>query len=132
MLDAVMSRFDPFPGEELRSELDEFSHPDIEVNEQNVVARLSMPGFRKEDVTVEIENDMLHVRAERTAEPAKNGGKHKVIRSERFMSEFAQSVRLPVAVKGAEATALYRDGVLTVSAPREIAAGMLSRKIEVK
>ena len=42
----------------------------------------------------------------------------KYISRERCCHEFSESIRLPVPVKGQEATAKYADGVLTVIMPR--------------
>ncbi|MBR2356724.1 MAG: Hsp20/alpha crystallin family protein [Lentisphaeria bacterium] len=132
MFDSVMGKLDLFPGEELRSELDAYIHPDIEVSENYVNIRMALPGYTKDEIEVEIENDLLTVRAEHANDkPCRCKGK-KILRSERIHTEFFQSVRLPGNVKSAEAAARCCDGVLTVSIPREVSPKGISRKIEVK
>ena len=133
MFDSVMGKLDLFPGEELRSELDDYIQPDIEVSEQAVTVRVALPGYSKQEITAEIENDMLNIRAEHSSEC---NGHHckgkKMLRSERLHSEFCQSIRLPGDVKSNQASAVCNDGVLTVSIPRENSNCTCSRKIEVK
>jgi len=132
MLDSVMGKLDLFPGEELRPELEDHIHPEIEVTDQAVTVRMAVAGYSKKELTVEIENDMLNVRGERDVDsPQRIKGK-KVLRNERSHIEFAQSVRLPGDIKSAQASALCSDGILTVCVPRENTNLTLSRKIEVK
>jgi HSP20 family protein len=132
MLDSVMGKLDLFPGEELRPELEDHIHPEIEVTEQAVTVRMAVAGYSKKELTLEIENDMLNVRGERDVDsPQRIKGK-KVLRNERSHIEFCQSVRLPGDIKAAGASAVCCDGILTVSIPRENSAMNLTRKIEVK
>lgn len=132
MFDSVMGKLDLFPGEELRSELDDYGHPEIDVTDKAVTVRMALPGYSKDEITVEIENDLLYVRAECSGEcPSHCKGK-KVLRSERIHAEFTQSVRLPGDVRTEQATAVSKDGILTVSIPRETANMVHTRKIEVK
>ena len=51
MFDSVMGKLDLFPGEELRSELDDYIQPDIEVTEQAVTVRVALPGYSKQEIT---------------------------------------------------------------------------------
>ena len=132
MFDSVMGKLDLFPGEELHSELDDYIHPEIEMSENAVIVHLAMPGYSKKEITVEIENDLLTVRAEHSENCNAHCKGKKMLRSERLLSEFAQSVRLPGNIKGSEATAVCADGILTVSIPRESCKCHQTRHIEVK
>ncbi|MBE6369113.1 MAG: Hsp20/alpha crystallin family protein [Lentisphaerae bacterium] len=132
MFDTVMGKFDLFPGEELRSELEDTLHPDIELTDKAVTIHLAMPGFTRKDITVEIENDMLHIRGERNCEVPCSGKSKKILRSERIHNEYSQSLRLPGNIQSQQATAVCADGVLTVSIPRENCNCNQLRKIEVK
>lgn len=132
MFDSVMGKLDLLPGEELRSELDAYIHPDIEVSENFVNIRMALPGYAKDEIEVEIENDLLTVRAEHAHDKGCRCKGKKILRNERIHTEFFQSVRLPANVKCAEAAAVSCDGLLTVSIPREVSPKGISRKIEVK
>ena len=132
MFDSMFGKLDIFPGEELNSELDGAFRPEVEMSEQAVTVRIAMAGFSKKEITAEVENDMLHVRGEHCSDCAEKCKDKKLLRSERLHSEFMQSVRLPADVVSSKASAVYKDGILTVSIPRENKNTALSRKIEVK
>lgn len=119
VFDAMLGKFDPFLDSEELSEFGNFSKLDIDVTANAVVVKLPLPGYDGKEIEVEIEQDMLRVRGERKVDRDRKNKEGKVIRRERTTASFSQSVKLPVAVKGAEAKAAYRDGVLTVTVPRE-------------
>ena len=133
MFDSMLGKLEIFPGEELNPEFDGTFRPEVEITEQAVIVRIALAGFSKKEISVEIENDMLHVQAERSecCNDEKCQGK-KMLRRERLHSEFIQNVRLPGNVIAAQANAVCSDGILTVSIPRENKNAVLSRKVEVK
>ena len=132
MFDSVMGKLDLLNGEEMRSELDDYIRPDITVTDSAATVRFALPGVCKEAINVEIENDLLTVRAEHSTDCCKDCKGKKMLRNERVHTEFIQSVRLPGNIKAANATAVCSDGVLTVSIPRENMQAAAARKIEVK
>ena len=76
------------------------------------VLRAELPGIDPaKDVEITVAEGMLTLRAERTEETTE---KH---RTEFRYGTFTRSVRLPAGAKGEEATAEYKDGVLTVTVP---------------
>ncbi|MEU6541283.1 Hsp20/alpha crystallin family protein [Streptomyces sp. NPDC047000] len=76
------------------------------------VLRAELPGIDPaEDVEITVAEGMLTLRAERTE---KSTEKH---RTEFRYGTFTRSVRLPAGARGDEATAEYKDGVLTVTVP---------------
>jgi HSP20 family molecular chaperone IbpA len=71
-----------------------------------------LPGIDPDqDVEITVQGDVLTIRAERSED---NQDKD---RSEFRYGTFIRSVRLPVAPRSEEATASYRNGVLTVKIP---------------
>ncbi|WP_324787761.1 Hsp20/alpha crystallin family protein [Streptomyces sp. H51] len=76
------------------------------------VLRAELPGIDPgKEVEITVAEDVLTLRAERSEEET---GKHH---SEFRYGTFTRSVRLPAGAKGDEATAEYKDGVLTVTVP---------------
>ncbi|MEU9383984.1 Hsp20/alpha crystallin family protein [Streptomyces sp. NPDC048279] len=76
------------------------------------VLRAELPGIEPDkDVEITVEENVLTLRAERSEEKTE---KH---RTEFRYGTFARSVRLPSGAKGDEATAQYKDGVLTITVP---------------
>ena len=132
MFDSVMGKLDLFNGEEMHCDLDDAIRPDMHVTDNAVTVRFAMPGVCKEAINVEIENDFLNVRTEHSEKKHCCLKGKKMLRNERLHSEYYQSVRLPDNVKNSEAAASYKDGILTVSIPRENCGCHHSSKIEVK
>jgi HSP20 family molecular chaperone IbpA len=76
------------------------------------VLRAELPGIDpSKDVEISVTEGVLTLRAERSEETTE---KHH---TEFRYGTFARSVRLPAGAKGDEATAEYKDGVLTIAVP---------------
>ncbi|MBD0842061.1 Hsp20/alpha crystallin family protein [Streptomyces sp. TRM68416] len=76
------------------------------------VLRAELPGIDPaKDVEITITEGLLTLRAERTEETKERH--HTEFR----YGTFARSVRLPAGATGEEATAEYKDGVLTITVP---------------
>ena len=76
------------------------------------VLRAELPGIDPaKDVEITVTEGVLTLRAERTTETTR---KHH---SEFRYGTFARTVRLPAGARGDEATAGYKDGLLTIAVP---------------
>ncbi|ERN19638.1 hypothetical protein AMTRI_Chr02g214880 [Amborella trichopoda] len=77
-----------------------------------------LPGVRKEDIRVEVEDSLyLIIRTENQATDEmreEEGGERPLMRRRRFMRKF----RLPEGVNITQISAEFRDGVLSVNVPR--------------
>lgn len=102
---------------------------DVSQKEDRIVVRADLPGVKKEDVHVDVENDMLTIRGERRDErEEKEKGYY---RSERSYGSFYRALPLPEGVDPNRCEATYKDGVLEINVPtpkREEAKG---RRIEI-
>lgn len=76
------------------------------------VVRAELPGIDPgKDVEITVDEGLLTLRAERREQTTE---KH---RTEFRYGGFARAIRLPTGAKGEEATAEYKDGVLTITVP---------------
>jgi HSP20 family protein len=89
---------------------------------------VELPGLKKEDISVTVDNGVLTIAGERKSEKEVDEG--TLHRSERFYGRFSRSVSLPTAVKSAGVSATYRDGILKVEIPK--AEEAKPKNIEVK
>ena len=94
-----------------------FPQMEVETDEKEIRARLPLPGFKSEQIEVEVVGDLLTVRAKR--ESVVPGEKSHFLKKERSCSEYEETIRLPAAVRGQDAEAKFKDGVLTVAIPRD-------------
>ncbi len=88
---------------------------DLYQNNDNVVAVVKLPGMRKEDIEISLHDGTLTISGERKRE-ASNG--EKAERTERHIGKFRRSITLPTRVDANRVSAIYRDGILTVTLPK--------------
>ncbi|MDN3027826.1 Hsp20/alpha crystallin family protein [Streptomyces sp. S.PB5] len=89
------------------------------------VLRAELPGIDPDkDIEITVAEGVLTLRAERSEETKEK------YRTEFRYGTFARSVRLPAGAKGDEASADYKDGVLTITVPLpEAKAGTTTIKV---
>ena len=89
---------------------------DISETEGEYLIRASLPGVKKEDAKVMVEDGMLTLSGERSQQEEQKDEKfHKI---ESFYGSFSRSFALPDAVNEAAIRADSKDGVLTVHVPK--------------
>lgn len=115
MFSNMLMKFDPFYSLELPAESRNFGKMELEIKDDEVIARLPLPGCKNDKIDVRLENDILTVHAEKGCCGCKDEKiKHKLIRHERHYESFEESVKLPVSVDPKKTEAKYKHGVLTV------------------
>jgi HSP20 family protein len=80
------------------------------------VFKADLPGFRQEDVEVQITGNRLTIAGRREAERAEDGDTYYC--SERTYGEFTRTFTLPDDVNPDEVMAELKDGVLSVRVPK--------------
>lgn len=105
--------------------------PPIEVYQRDnqLVVCAELPGLGKDDINVEVSDDLLTISGERREEHEENrqGYRH----SERRYGRFSRSISLPEGVNSQDMNASFRNGVLEITIPtpqRE----QRSRRIEIQ
>jgi HSP20 family protein len=91
------------------------------------VLRADLPGMTRDDVKLEIEENVLTVSGERRTEHAEN--EQGFYRLERAFGTFSRSLTLPKGVDGDAVTASFTDGVLEVHVPKPAQAK--PRRVEI-
>lgn len=105
-------------------------HIKIDLSEADGAYRekADVPGVRKEDIDIQIDDNRLTISAEvkKEAEEKDDG---RVIRSERHFGYASRSVWLDKPVDESRATARYENGVLELTLPQKATAA--ARKIAI-
>ncbi|MEM3400020.1 MAG: Hsp20/alpha crystallin family protein [Candidatus Micrarchaeia archaeon] len=78
-----------------------------------IVAKIEMPGVRKEDIHVSVQGDRLEVKAERKEEREESKGGHYY--KERSYAGFYRLIPLPAEIDQRNVKAKYSDGVLEIT-----------------
>jgi HSP20 family protein len=90
-----------------------------------------LPGFTKENVDVQINNDGMSIRAKKETE--KEDKKKNYLHRERAYSSFERSVSFPEEVDPAKAEGRMNNGVLELKVPKKVPKPEAKpRKIELK
>jgi len=93
--------------------------PPMEIKEKDghLVVFADLPGIQKNDVKVEVNDDVLVIEGERKQE--REEGQGRSYRSERSYGRFYRAIQLPDGAKGDQARAEFNNGVLEVKIPVE-------------
>lgn len=100
---------------------------DVVETPERYEVRAELPGVKKEDVEINVENNVLTLRGERKFE--KDEQKENFHRIERAYGSFVRSFTLPTRVNPEQVEAKFDTGVLTIQIPK--AAEARPRKIEI-
>lgn len=95
------------------------------------VMESELPGFEKEDISLDINGDYLIISAERKFESEQKDDNNKYIRRERRFGSYKRS--FDISDVDAEAiTAEYKNGILSLELPKKKPAEPVTRKLEIK
>ena len=100
---------------------------DIFESEKEIVLEAELPGMKREEFDVSIENNVITLKGERKFERKDEGDNYH--RVERAYGSFTRSFSLPRSVSADGTTADFKNGVLRVTLPKK--AETSARKIEV-
>lgn len=89
---------------------------DIYENKDQIVLEAELPGMKRDDFELSVENNVITLRGERQFEKKDDSDNYH--RVERSYGSFTRSFTLPQTVSADGATAEYRNGVLRVTLPK--------------
>ena len=101
---------------------------DITEDEKEYIVKAEIPEMKKEDIKINVHDDVLSISGERKYEKEEKGKKYH--RVERAYGSFVRSFTLPEDADGSKVNAEYKDGVLKVHLPKSEKAK--PKAIEVK
>ena len=100
---------------------------DVYEDKDNFVVHTELPGLKREDIEVTLQDGVLVISGERKTEEKRNEG--EIRRQERHYGKFQRALTLPASVAADKVKAQYKDGILTVTVPK--AEEAKPRKIDV-
>ncbi len=103
---------------------------DVYEKDNNLVVKAELPGIRKEDVAVELDEGDLVIRGESKGESEVK--EENFYRMERTFGSFYRRLPLPFEAQPDRVEATFADGILEVRVPRPAEAKPAARKIQVK
>jgi len=105
--------------------------PAMEVFHRNdqLIIRADLPGLTKDDVKVDVTEDVVTVQGERKQEQEEE--REGVYRSERSYGAFFRTIPLPEGVIADQAKATFKDGVLEITMPAPPEQVRRGRRVEI-
>ena len=91
---------------------------DISENDKNYTIEVAVPGMKKEDFKIDINNKVLEISGERKMNnEVKEENFHSI---ETSYGSFKRSFRLPEEVSESKISATYKDGILELLLPKSV------------
>ncbi|MBC7784748.1 MAG: Hsp20/alpha crystallin family protein [Burkholderiales bacterium] len=87
---------------------------DVRADDDHLYVDAELPGFKKEEIDITLENSTLSITADRKEEPDSQPGAEWLLRERRY-TRFTRSFTLPPTVDGSSVDAKLVDGVLKIT-----------------
>ena len=104
---------------------------DIQDTGKAYVLETDLPGFDKENIHIDLDDNCLTIRAERHADVEQKQDKGNYVRRERSYGSFQRSFDI-TGVKADEIKAEYQNGVLKLTMPKKEADSRPTRRLEIE
>ncbi|MEE3472807.1 MAG: Hsp20/alpha crystallin family protein, partial [Butyrivibrio hungatei] len=92
---------------------------DVREKDDDYEVEIDLPGFKKEEITVELNDGYLTINAAKGLDKDENDKKGKLIRQERYAGSMTRSFYIGENVQKEDIEANYRHGVLKLSIPKK-------------
>ena len=103
---------------------------DIRETDTNYELAIDLPGFKKEDIHVDVDGDTMTIRAERHSEHEDQDKKGNYVRCARSYGSYQRAFDIS-GVEVANISAQYNDGVLKLNMPKKSAV-VNAKQIEIQ
>ena len=103
---------------------------DIRDNGESYLLEAELPGFKKEDIAVNLEGDTMTIRAERSESTEEKDSKGNFVKRERSYGSFSRSFDM-TGIRVEDISAAYEDGILKLTLPKKQETLPTSRKLEI-
>ena len=122
-----------------------FSHPlnlkklstwrpaiELKQGEKNYAVKVQLPGVNKEDIHIDLNNDYMTVSAEIKEEKKETGENAKVHTSEFRYGKYIRTISFDNPVKTDESVAEFKNGVLSITLPKQTIEKPKTKKLTIK
>jgi len=92
---------------------------DVHENEGNYELDIDLPGFKKDEITLTLDNGYLVVGAAKSVNEDEKDSRGKLLRQERFSGAMQRSFYVGDAIQETDVKAKFEDGVLRLTFPKE-------------
>ena len=97
----------------------EMMKTDVRETEDSYVLDIDLPGFKKDELQVELENGYLTIRAEKGLDKDEKAEDGKYLHRERYAGSMSRSYYVGKGVTEEDIHAKYENGILTLQIPKD-------------
>ena len=101
---------------------------DIREHDAGYELDIDLPGFKKDEINIELENGYLTISAAKGLDKDEQDKKGKYIRKERYAGAMQRSFYVGDAVTEEDVKAKFEDGILKLSIPKKDAKEVETKK----
>ena len=91
---------------------------DVRETEDTYELDIDLPGFKKDEVTVDLQDGYLTISAAKALDKDESDQKGKFLRQERYAGSMSRSFYVGDDVEFTDICAKYEDGILKISVPK--------------
>ena len=101
---------------------------DIREHDEGYELDIDLPGFKKDEITIDLDNGYLTIFAAKGLDKDEQDKKGKYIRRERYAGAVQRSFYVGDAVTEEDVKAKFEDGILRLSIPKKDAKAVETKK----
>jgi len=101
---------------------------DVHEQDDHYDVDIDLPGFKKDEIKIELENGYLTVNASKGLDKEEKNDKGKLIRQERYSGSMQRSFYVGENVTEEDIKARFEDGVLMLTVPKKDAPKLPEKK----
>jgi len=101
---------------------------DISETDNGYLLEAELPGFKKEDISIDIDQEYLTISAKKEENKDEKDSDNRYIRKERFSGSFSRSFGI-TGIDPDSISAEYTDGILKVTMPKK---SEFKKRLEIK
>lgn len=105
---------------------------DVRETEGSYELDIDLPGFKKDEITVEVKNGCLNISAAKGLDKEEKDKDGKYIRQERYAGSCSRSFYIGNEVDPAAVTAKFENGILQISVPKASRQLPAKSTVEIK
>lgn len=108
---------------------------EIKQSENDYMVKVQLPGVKKDDIVVELDNDFMTITAEIEEEQEEKEQKDKNLKyhtCEFRYGKYKRTISFDQPIRSEEAVANYKNGVLNIKLPKQKSEEAKVRKLEIQ
>lgn len=97
--------------------------------EKDIVAEIQAPGYKEEEISVEVDDEAIYIKGEKKAKQEEKDGNY--FYREISYGSFSRTMPFPVKVRSEKSNAIFEDGILKITVPKIVEKKAKATKLKI-